>query len=189
MKKLYLFLAILIFVVGFSFFENLATTQEKSSEGNFVKENNGDCICVRLISEFDKYELKRNNPIPVVVRIKNKCTRKIELKYYVFELEKISINEADILGNYYRGRLPSEETMSKPNITIEKDGFVEFNADIADLRIKDSNSSIDSWVNIFVRLKKGDYYLHSDIFVDVSNDNEERKIENFSSNKLTISYK
>lgn len=182
---------VVIFILFLS--ENIGYMQKANSETPtpFKAKN---CIKVTLVSSTDKYELKRNNPISIVIKVKNDSDRIFSIKNnpIIFGLEKIGVENEDFkFGEEYRGRLTEEnrfimlqgkEKILKPN------EYIDFVIDITELELVPTHSSINLWDNIYKELEEGEYYLFAKVFLEISKD-DKKTTKSFTSNKIVISYK
>ena len=160
------------------------THDKKISATNFE-----DCVKVTLIADSDKYKLKKDSPISVVVRIVNISDERLKLSHEpIFNFRRVGIKQdKTILGDSYTGRIVSQDFSSSENLFLEKGGYLDFVVDITDLELKDVITSIDVWRNIFQELEKGEYNVQAEAVIDFS-DNEKTYSKGFLSNKITVSY-
>jgi hypothetical protein len=170
----------------------LTSTVSSASPAN-MQENFEDNIKVTLIADSAKYELKKDNPLSIIVRIDNNSDRKVKLRHKpVFNFERVGFKEEDkaklIFDARYTGRIASANSSNSENLFLDKGKYLEFVVDITQLELMDGMSSIDVWKNIFQELKNGDYNVQAEAVVDFSN-GEEKNIKEFLSNKILISRK
>ena len=180
-------LVIAVVCTGLAFIETSVFMQESSHK----KFSDAD-IKVSLIANSDKYELKKDSTISVIVRIDNNSDEKLKLSYKpVFDFVRVGIKEEDktklIFGDYYTGRIVSENSSKSKNLFLEKGESLEYVVDITCLELKDVKSSMDTWRNIFQVLKKGSYIVKAETAIEFYNDGKEN-FRHYSSNAITISY-
>lgn len=191
MKNLLGFITVIIMVFGLTLGESSGNIQ-KSKGNKITGASFEDCVKVELIADSDRYELKKDTSISVIVRIINNSDERLKLRDKpIFKFERVNIKEDEkirpVLGNYYKGFIVSENSSKSEYTFLEKGGHLDFVVNINDLELTDEMNSIAIWLNIFEMLKKGEYNMHAEAFVVFPN-NEKTDAKQFLSNKITISY-
>jgi hypothetical protein len=192
---------ILTVVCGSSFAQLAIPTNsgliQKSNDLKDSKINFEDFVKVTLITNSDEYELKKGEKIPVIVRVSNTSNEKLKLYHRpVFNIIRVCVEKYKTrIGDVYTGRIVMQNSLNTENLYLEKGEYLDFEADITELELMHSMSSIDSWKNIFQVLEKGKYNFQAEVAIDFSKDGNpfskdgKAALKDYLSNTITISNK
>lgn len=173
-----------IFVVSIGhLFLVRSVNMQENRDGKRVSDSIENCVKVTLIADSDKYELKKGNPISVIVRIENLSKKRLKLRHDpVFNFRRVGVKEDKIkLGDSYTGRINSKNSSNSGSLFLEKRADLDFVVDITELELMDAISSINVWPNIFTALGKSEYYVDAEVTIG-----EDKAFKEFRSNKILV---